>query len=84
MIRTGRCYDRIVREFEPSDRAAAPFGEAYDRSIAKPFSGFVPRKLDPAAMQQRPLHVFWSWLVHSYRGNPYEVEARSATAATRS
>ena len=34
-------------------------------------------------MQQRPLHVFWSWLVHSYRGNPYEVEARSATAATR-
>jgi hypothetical protein len=34
-------------------------------------------------MQQRPLHVFWSWLVHSYRGNPYEVEARAATAATR-
>ena len=33
-------------------------------------------------MQQRPLHVCWSWLVHSYRGNPYEVEARSATAAT--
>ena len=34
-------------------------------------------------MQQRPLHVCWSWLVHSYRGNPYEVEARAATAATR-
>jgi len=34
-------------------------------------------------MQQRPLHVCWSWLVHSYRGNPYEVEARAATAETR-
>ncbi len=34
-------------------------------------------------MQRRPLHVVWSWLVHSYRGNPYEVEARAATAATR-
>ena len=34
-------------------------------------------------MQHRPLHVCWSWLVHSYRGNPYEVEARSAVAATR-
>jgi hypothetical protein len=33
-------------------------------------------------MQHRPLHVCWSWLVHSYRSNPYEVEARAATAAT--
>jgi hypothetical protein len=33
-------------------------------------------------MQHRPLHVCWSWLVHSYRSNPYEVEAREATAAT--
>jgi hypothetical protein len=33
-------------------------------------------------MQHRPLHVCWSWLVHSYRANPYEVEAREATAAT--
>ena len=33
-------------------------------------------------MQHRPLHVCWSWLVHSYRFNPYEVEAREATTAT--
>ena len=33
-------------------------------------------------MQHRPLHVCWSWLVHSYRRNPYEIEAREATAAT--
>jgi hypothetical protein len=33
-------------------------------------------------MQHRPLHVCWSWLVHSYRRNPYEIEAREAAAAT--
>jgi hypothetical protein len=33
-------------------------------------------------LQHRPLHVCWSWLVHSYRGNPYEVEAREAARAT--
>jgi hypothetical protein len=33
-------------------------------------------------MQQRPLHASWSWLRHSYRGNPYEREAREAVAAT--
>ena len=35
-------------------------------------------------MQHRPLHVCWSWLRHSYRANPYEVEARAAAASTRS
>ena len=35
-------------------------------------------------MQHRPLHVCWSWLRHSYRGNPYEVEARAAVDASRS
>ncbi len=33
-------------------------------------------------MQHRPLHVMWSWLRHSYRGNPYEEEARQAVART--
>lgn len=34
-------------------------------------------------MQHRPLHVVWTWLVRSYRANPYEAEARRAAAATR-
>ncbi|HSC92689.1 MAG TPA: hypothetical protein VLB86_13645 [Gaiellaceae bacterium] len=33
-------------------------------------------------MQRRPLHVTWTWLVRSYRSNPYELEARRAAAAT--
>jgi hypothetical protein len=33
--------------------------------------------------QNRPLHVFLTWLTTSYRKNPYEVEARRAVAETR-
>jgi hypothetical protein len=33
--------------------------------------------------QNRPLHVFWTWLTTSYEANPYEVEARRAVADTR-
>ena len=34
-------------------------------------------------MQQRPLRMFWAWLVHRYRNNPYEREARRAVELTR-
>jgi len=34
-------------------------------------------------MQHRPLRVFWAWLTHRYRNNPYEREARRAVELTR-
>jgi hypothetical protein len=34
-------------------------------------------------MQHRPLHMPFAYLRHRYRSNPYEVEARTAVAATR-
>jgi hypothetical protein len=34
-------------------------------------------------VQHRPLHSLWKWLTTRYRANPYEVEAREATASTR-
>jgi hypothetical protein len=34
-------------------------------------------------MQNRPLRVFWAWLTHRYRNNPYEQEARRAVELTR-
>jgi hypothetical protein len=35
-------------------------------------------------MQQRPWAAMRAWVTHSYRENPFEVEARDAVAATRS
>lgn len=62
-------------------------GYAFVRTIlvrrADPSDDLVTHELCHVwQMQHRPLHVCWSWLVHSYRSNPYEVEARAATAAT--
>jgi hypothetical protein len=34
-------------------------------------------------MQQRPFRMFWAWLVHRYRNNPFEREARHAVELTR-
>ena len=34
-------------------------------------------------MQQRPLHVLWTYLTTRYRRNPYEREARRAVELTR-
>jgi hypothetical protein len=34
-------------------------------------------------MQHRPLAAMWAWMRHSYRENPFEVEARAAVAATK-
>ena len=34
-------------------------------------------------MQHRPVHMVWSYVRHRYRSNPYEIEARTAVAATR-
>jgi hypothetical protein len=33
-------------------------------------------------MQQRPLHVVWTFLTTRYERNPYELEARAAVRAT--
>lgn len=34
-------------------------------------------------MQQRPVHVVWTFLTTRYERNPYELEARAAVRATR-
>ncbi len=33
--------------------------------------------------QRRPLAQIWAWARHSYRANPFELEARAAVDATR-
>jgi hypothetical protein len=35
-------------------------------------------------MQHRPFAAMRAWATHSYRENPFEIEARHAVAATRS
>jgi hypothetical protein len=86
-VRTDRVRIRVAPWFFRLPQLRRYHGYALVRTILvrrpDPSDDLVTHELCHVwQMQHRPLHVCWSWLVHSYRSNPYEVEAREATAAT--
>ena len=63
-------------------------GYAFRRTIlvreASPSDDLVTHELCHIwQSQRRPGHSFWAWFTSTYEENPYEQEARAATARTR-